>query len=305
MDKEVAPAVLAVINEKRLSGDKRTPVEIIAKMGVFDARDKASDLAWLATGDNIIVTIWAELVSVGEGGRWFLLESLDPLHRIGGGERTDLRIQRTKDRIQLIKRALDADQPLRAVLQTNRVAIADIETDKAARMSVRVPDDEPWHVAVWSPEQRHVVLVRGPRGWVPNEAEIQAARGRAGIVDAAPDAPAIEVGGGGDLHSAALDHLTRHFAGYGYKTELLEAPNPGYEAEVRDKKGKTLLKLVVKGTATGATGYALTAEQRAFARRDPQWRLAVVSDVGSPAAQHKLYNGADMDKAPGLAPELG
>lgn len=304
MDKEVAPAVLAVINEKRLSGDKRTPVEIITKMGVFDARDKASDMAWLASGDNIIVTIWAELVSVGEGGRWFLLESLDPLHRIGGGERTELRIQRTKDRIQLIKRALDADQGLRAVLQTNRVAIADLETDKAARMSVRVPDEQEWHVAVWSPEQRHVVLVRGPRGWVPNEVEIQAARARAGIVDAAPDAAAIAVGGG-DLQSAALDHLTRHFAGYGYKTEMLETPNPGYAAEVRDKKGKTLLKLVVKGTATGATGYALTAEERAFARRDPQWRLAVVSDVGSPAAQHKLYNGADMDKAPGLAPELG
>jgi hypothetical protein len=171
-------------------------------------------------------------------------------------------------------------------------------------MSVRVPDEQEWHVAVWSPEQRHVVLVRGPRGWVPNEAEIQAARARAGIVDAAPDAAAIAVGGG-DLQSAALDHLTRHFAGYGYKTEMLDTPNPGYAAEVRDKKGKTLLKLVVKGTATGATGYALTAEERAFARRDPQWRLAVVSDVGSPAAQHKLYNGADMDKAPGLAPELG
>lgn len=305
MDKEVAPAVLAVINEKRLSGDKRTPVEIITKMGVFDARDKASDLAWLASGDNIIITIWAELISVGEGGRWFLLESLDPLHRIGGGERTELRIQRSKDRIALIKRALDADQPLRAVLQTNRVAIADLETDKAARMSVRVPDEQEWHVAVWSPEQRHVVLVRGPRGWVPGEAEIQAARQRAGIVDAAPDAAAIDVGGGGDLQAAALDHLTRHFAGYGYRTEAIEPPNAGYAVEVRDKKGKTLLKLVVKGTATGAAGFSLSAEQRAFARRDPQWRLAVVSDAGSPAAQHKLYNGADMDKAPGLAPELG
>ena len=50
MDKEVDPAVLAVINEKRLSGEKRTPVDIIARMGVTDARDKASDQAWLATG---------------------------------------------------------------------------------------------------------------------------------------------------------------------------------------------------------------------------------------------------------------
>src|SRR5690349_4449073 len=45
MDKEVDPAVLAVINEKRLTGEKRTPVDIISRMGVFDAREKASDQA--------------------------------------------------------------------------------------------------------------------------------------------------------------------------------------------------------------------------------------------------------------------
>ena len=54
MEKEVEPAVLALINEKRLTGEKRTPVEIIARMGVFEARDKAGDHAWLATGDNVI-----------------------------------------------------------------------------------------------------------------------------------------------------------------------------------------------------------------------------------------------------------
>ena len=65
MDKEVAPAVLAVINEKRLAGDKRTPVDIITRLGVVDARDKASDSAWLATGDLVIATIWAEFINVG------------------------------------------------------------------------------------------------------------------------------------------------------------------------------------------------------------------------------------------------
>ena len=50
MDKEVDPLVLAVIDEKRLSGPRLTPVEIVAKMGVFDAREKAADHAWLATG---------------------------------------------------------------------------------------------------------------------------------------------------------------------------------------------------------------------------------------------------------------
>ena len=71
MEKEVDAAVLAVINEKRLLGDKRTPVEIIAKMGVFDARQKASDHAWLATGDSVIATVWAEFVSIGAAGHWF------------------------------------------------------------------------------------------------------------------------------------------------------------------------------------------------------------------------------------------
>lgn len=302
MDKEIDPAVLAVINERRLAGDKRTPVEVITRMGVFDARDKASDQAWLASGDNVIVTIWAELISTGAGGRWFLLESLDPLFRIGGGERTALRVQRSKDRIQLLRRALDAGQGVRAVLQTNRVAIADMETDKAARMSVRVPDDQEWHVAEWNAAQRHVLLVRGARGWLPSEAELQAARLRTGVAEAAAQGTAVEQASGETLQAAAMDHLVRHFSGYGYA--VVPCQEPGHEVEVRDKKGRTLLKLVVKGTATGAAGFALTAEQRGMARRDPQWRLAVVSDAGSPAAQHKLYNGAEMDKAPGLAPVL-
>ena len=52
MDKEVDPAVLGIINETPLMGEKRPPVEIIARMGVFDAREKAGDLAWIATGDR-------------------------------------------------------------------------------------------------------------------------------------------------------------------------------------------------------------------------------------------------------------
>ncbi len=167
MDKEVEPTVLAVINEKRLVGEKRTPVEIIAKMGVFEARDKASDHAWLATGDNVIVTVWGEFVTLGADGHWFYLESLIPSQRRGGGERTALQTQRATDRIQLLKRTLDAGQGFRAVLQTNRVAIAGLETDKAAKVSTRVPDDQEWHVADWDLGQKLAILVRGPRGWTP------------------------------------------------------------------------------------------------------------------------------------------
>ena len=43
MDKEVAPQVLAVIDEMRLSGPRLTPVDIVARMGVLDARENASE----------------------------------------------------------------------------------------------------------------------------------------------------------------------------------------------------------------------------------------------------------------------
>jgi len=303
MDKEVDPAVLAVINEKRLMGEKRTPVEIIAKMGVFDAREKAAEQAWLATGDNVIATLWAEFVSVGAGGRWFYLESLDTQHRLSGGERSALQIQRAKDRLGLLKRTLDAGQGLRAVLQTNRIAIADLETDKAAKVSTRVPDDQEWHIASWDADERVAVLVRGARGWLPTDEDMQAARARGGVPAAAAEVPAGQVSRD-EVQAAALDYLTRHFAGYGYKAENVAAQNLGYDIEVTDKKGNTLLKLAVKGTVTGMNAFQLTGEERACARRGDPWRLAVVTDAIGPAAQHKLYKPSEIDSAPGLEPLL-
>jgi hypothetical protein len=302
MDKEVDPTVLAVINEKRLTGEKRTPVDIIARMGVFDARQKASDQAWLATGDNVIATIWAEFVNVGSGGRWFYLESLDPHHKIGGGNRSDLHIQRAKDRLALLKRTLDAGHALRAVLQTNRIAIMDIENDRSAKVSTRVPDDQEWHIATWDPPQKIAVLVRGPRGWLPSDEEIEVARRRGSV-------PAAVAQGAGQAspeaaQAAAMDFLTRHFAGYGYKAENVSGQNLGYDIEISDKKGATLLKLAVKGTTTGVTTFRLTSEERASAKRGDPWRLAVVTDAIGPAAQHKLYKPSEIDKAPGLEPLL-
>ncbi|MDR6536821.1 protein NO VEIN domain-containing protein [Variovorax soli] len=303
MDKEVDPAVLAVINEKRLTGEKRTPVDIIARMGVFDARQQASENAWLATGDTVIATLWAEFVSVGAGGRWFYLESLDVQHRVGGGERSALQVQRAKNRLDLLKRSLDAGRALRAVLQTNRVAIRDLETDRSAKVSTRVPDDQEWHIATWEPDQKMAVLVRGPRGWLPTEDELQAARARGSVpavIQHGVSGPASRE----EVQAAAMDYLTRHFAGYGYKAENVAGQNLGYDIEVSDKKGATLLKLAVKGTGPGVTSFQLTGEERACAKRGDPWRLAVVTDALGPTAQHKLYKPNEIDKAPGLEPLL-
>ncbi|MDB5879594.1 MAG: hypothetical protein JWQ41_3008 [Variovorax sp.] len=303
MEKEVDPAVLAVINEKRLMGDKRTPVEIIAKMGVFEARDKASDHAWLATGDNIIATIWAEYVSIGAGGRWFVLESLDTQRRIDGGERSVLQIQRGKDRLALLKRALDADKQLRVVLQTNRVAIGDLETDKAAKVSVRVPDDQDWHVGHWDQELKMAILIRGPRGWLPSHEDIETARLRGSLPAPKPEVVVVH-STREEVQAAAMAYVIKHFAGYGYKTEDVSSQKLGYDIEVSDKKGNTLLKVAVKGTAPGVTSFQLTSEERAGVKRGDPWRLVVVMDAGNPAAQHKLYKPTEIDSAPGLEPML-
>ncbi|MET3380694.1 protein of unknown function [Variovorax sp. YR752] len=304
MDKEVEPHVLAVIDEMRLKGPRLTPVEIVAKMGVFDARDKPFDHAWLATGDNVIATIWGEFVSVGSGGRWFCIESLDTQHRVGGGPRNAQQVQRAKDRLALLKRTFDAGQGFRAVLQTNRIAIAELESNKDAKVSTRVRDDDEWHVATWEPEKKLAVLVRGPRGWVPTEADLQAAKARGSVPKVAEPAAAVATGQASpeEVHAAAIEYVTKHFTGYGYKAENVIAQNIGFDLEVSNAKGQTLLRVVVKGTAPGVPSFKLSSEESACSVREPLWRLLVVTDAGSGVAQHKIYKPNEISSAPGYDP---
>ena len=302
MDKEVGSAVLAFIDEKRLMADRRTPADVIARMGVVDARKKAFDMAWLVAGDKVIVPIWAELVTVSADGHWFCHESLDTDYRVGdGAERSAAQTQRAVERVRLLKRTLDAGQAFRAVLQTNRVPIGDRETDKAANISTRVADDEEWHVANWDVDRKAALLVRGARGWLPTEEEMQAAMTRAGAVPPAP-AEASAIASPEEVQAAALDYLTRHFAGYGYPTQRVESQALGYDIAVSDKKGSTLLQLAVRGSAVGMSGLkTLTDEELAAARRGGTWRLAVVTDASGKAPQHKLYKPEEIDQVPGLA----
>jgi len=307
MENEVDSQVLAVINEKRLSGPRLTPVEIVAKMGVFDARDKPFDHAWLATGDNVIATIWAEWVNVGSGGRWFYLESLDIHHRAGGGERSAQQVQRAKDRLSLLKRTFDAGTGFRAVVQTNRIAILETESNKDAKVSTRVRDDEEWHVASWEPEQKLAVLVRGPRGWTPTDAEVLAARQRGNVPQPLSASASSNAAPAGDdkpspeaVQAAALEYVVKHFTGYGYKAENMTGK--GFDLEVSNAKGQTLLRVVVKGTAPGVPSFKLSKEESDCSKREPLWRLLVVTDAGSGVAQHKIYKPNEISSAPGHDP---
>ena len=128
-------------------------------------------------------------MTIGAGGRWFYLESLDVQRQVGGGDRSAQQVQRAKNRLDLLKRALDAGLGLRAVLQTNRVAILEVESDRSAKVSTRVPDDQEWHIATWDPDQKMAVLVRGPRGWLPTEEDMQAARARGSVPAVSQEAP--------------------------------------------------------------------------------------------------------------------
>lgn len=303
MDKEVDPRVLTVIDEMRLKGPRLTPVEIVAKMGVFDARDKPFEHAWLATGDNVIATIWAEWVNVSASGRWFYLESLDAHHRAGGGERNAQQLQRAKDRLALLKRSYDAGNGFRAVVQTNRIAILEVESNKDAKVSTRVRDDDEWHVASWEPEQKLAVLVRGPRGWVPSEVEVQAARERGNIpqkLSAAAKAADDEKATPEAVQAAALEYVVKHFTGYGYKAENMTGK--GFDLEVSNAKGQTLLRVTVKGTAPGVPSFKLGKEESDCSVREPLWRLLVVTDAGTGMAQHKIYKPNEINSAPGYDP---
>lgn len=299
MEKEVDAAVMAVINEKRLSGVKLTPVEIIAKMGVFDARSQSAASAWLASGDNVIVTLWAELVCIGADGRWFYLESLDSQRRIGGGTRSPAQVQRAKDRMQLLRQSLERGHAVRAVLQANRVDILAAESDKAAKVAVRVPDDQEWHVADWDADGKIAVLVRGERGWMPSAEDLAAARSKGGVPEATPPAPAAP-SSEADVQEAAMAYLMGHFAGYGYVPTDVRADAPGYDIEVRDKKGKVLIQLTVKGLGGPVRSFALSPQERAAADRGDPWRLVVVNDAGTPEVQHKIHKAAEVDGLPTL-----
>ena len=298
MDKEVDPQVLAVINEKRLSGPRLNPVEIVEKMGVLAARERPFDYAWLASGDSVIATIWAEFVTVGAEARWFYLESLDTQFRAGGGARSPNQVQRAKDRLALLKRTLDSEQSFRVVLQTNRVPIDELESNKSAKVSTRVRDDAPWHVASWEADQGLAVLVRGPRGWVPSAAEIQAARARRGVPDA-QQARLLdsEPASAEDVHAAAMAYVTRHFTGYGYGAQDVSTQHLGYDIEVSSPKGETLLRVAVKGSSLEAPGFELTDAERACSTREKLWRLLVVSEPLSGAAQHKIYKPGEVPQA--------
>ncbi|WP_210398649.1 hypothetical protein, partial [Neisseria sp. HMSC066B07] len=86
--------------------------------------------------------------------------------------------------------------------------------------------------------------VRGPRGWVPSEAEVQAARERGNVpqkLSAAAKAADDDKATPEAVQAAALEYVVKHFTGYGYKAENMSGK--GFDLEVSNAKGQTLLRV--------------------------------------------------------------
>lgn len=299
MDSEVDPQVLAFIEEERLSGPRLSPVDILSKMGVLDARSKPFESAWLATGDTVVATVWGEYISVGRNGRWFCVESLNADVRADGRERSAGQAQRATTRLALLKRTFDAAQGFRAVLQTNRAPIVEAESNKNAKISTRVRDDEGWHVSTWSPELQIAVLVRGPRDWQPSDEELKTARrphSSAGHPSAAGTDAAAQPASSEDIDGAAKAYVLRHFSSYGYLAEDLSSQGLGYDVEIKDKKGALLLRVCVRGASVGTPIRALSAQEKASASGEKLWKLIVVADPLTGAAQHKIYKPTEISQ---------
>lgn len=299
MESEVDSKVLAVIEEERLSGPRLSPVDILSKMGVLDARNKPFESAWLATGDSVVATIWGEYVNVGVNGRWFYIESLNTQARSDGGERSANQAQRATTRLTLLKRTFDAGQGFRAVLQTNRMAIVEAESNKNAKISTRVRDDQEWHVATWSPELQIAVLVRGPRDWQPSPDELKAARrshAPSSRTTGTSGGDEMQVASESDVDDAAKGYVLRHFTSYGYQAEDVSSQGLGYDVEVKDKKGATLLLVCVRGASVGIQIRDLSAQEHASSKREKLWKLIVVADPLTGAAQHKIYKATEIQQ---------
>lgn len=299
MESEVNPKVLAVIEEGRLSGPRLSPADVISKMGVLDARSKPFETSWLASGDSVIATIWGEHVNVAANGRWFCVESLNTDAKADGGERNASQVQRATTRLTLLKRTFDAAGDFRAVLQTNRMPIDEAESNKNAKISTRVRDDQPWHVASWSPELQIAVLVRGARGWQPSDEELKTARRShaSSSRQAGASASASVSSGEVDVDAAAKAYVLRHFSSYGYQAEDVSGKDVGYDVEVKDKKGALLLQVCVRGASVGTPMRVLSAQEQAASRREKLWRLIVVTDPLTGAAQHKIHKPTEIPQS--------
>lgn len=323
MQNEVNPVVFKVVDDIRMNSPKLGITEVIQRMGVRDAREHRADYVWPLLGGGYLLTIWSEFVHVHANGRWFYVETLDTKTRLGGGARNHLQQMRAEARVSALRQMHGSHQDCAAVLQINRVPIAELEQNKNAEVGVRVKDPERWHVVRWDVSRGRAILVRGGGDWAPTDAEVDehlARRRMDGVLNVQvrgsespsdpsasgppsqppPSTPQPRLWFPDQAHrdaveAAAMAHMTAFYEAQGLVVHDVSDKNLGYDLRVEDAAETPLHLVEVKGTSTGAEGFYISRNERRCANTDPAWRLAIVTCALTAPAE-RVYTAREMEK---------
>lgn len=322
MQNEVNPVVFKVVDDIRASSPKLGITEVIQRMGVGEASEHRADYVWTLPGGGYLLTIWSEFVHVHANGRWFYVETLDTKTRLGGGARSPLQQQRAEARVAALLQMHGRPQDCAAVLQINRVPIAELEQNKNAEVGVRVKDRERWHVARWDADRDRAILVRGAAGWAPTDAEVDehlARRRMHGVlnvqvVNAPSDPPAspeparppppappeprlwfTDQVHRDAVEAASMAHMTVFYEAQGLVVHDVSDDNLGYDLRVEDTDGMPLHLVEVKGSSMPAEGFFISRNERRCAARERTWYLAIVTSALTAPAE-RVYSGSEMEE---------
>lgn len=298
MRNEVRPEVLRFIDERYLTAGSLGANDVLRKLGIriIGKMDPEQfEYAWKLPGGGYLVTIWSEDVKVHPDKHWFYVDTLDTVHRRGGGEREEDQQRRAERRIRFLRELYQSKGEFIGLLQINRIPIEQLEQQNlSAKVSMRVKDIEQWHVASWDEARQRAVLVRGPRGWVPSHEEVEAVLAPSPASTAWTGAPAKPPPEHPEeqprvwfpdqehrdrVEAASISHVKDHYRKLGLKVEDVSPQNLGYDLVVSDQAGHPMQRIEVKGTSMDTQGFFLTRNEFKQGHALPTWRLAIVTSA--------------------------
>ena len=303
MQSEVPQEVLSYIDKQRLGGNARTATDWLTRLGIADPTSVNSEYAWKRTGEpSVVCTIWAEFIQVDQHGRWFVRERIEPDTKLGGGERSANQKRRARNRIDLLRPTEGSSKAIVALLQINEKSIDELEQNENARTSVRVRDEEHWHVVGWDEAKKEAWLVRGAPPWVPSLDEPAAEHSPVDDSLASPSENESNFGFPDyetrkKIEDAAVAYVRQHYQGLGYRVDSKETQNVGYDLEVADSStGEIVGRVEVKGTSQQVPAFYITRNERSSAQVLDAWKLAIVTNaIDEPTMQ--ILSADEMEAA--------
>jgi hypothetical protein len=297
MRDEVRPEVLRFVDERYLTTGSLGANDVLRKLGiriVGKMDPEQFEYAWKLPGGGYLVTIWSEDVKVHPDKPWLYVDTLDTVHRRGGGERDEDQQRRAERRVRFLRELYQSKGEFIGLLQINRIRIELLEQQNlSAKVSMRVKDIEHWHVASWDEVRQRAVLVRGPRGWVPSQEEVEAILASS-PASTQPAAPADSTPADPEeqprvwfpdqehrdrVEAASMAYVKDHYRKLGYKVDDVSPKNLGYDLVLFDQAGRPVQHVEVKGTSMDTQHFFLTRNESKQGHAMPTWRLAIVTSA--------------------------